>query len=137
GFLAETLQALVGPEIRLLHHVSRVFLVPGEPVSERIHVGVRRPYQFLEGSAVTRLGGGHQLCLVHASLGPRERRHGYLARLLVEGVLAVPAAVLLHLDALAVVLLVLHRDVVAPLAGLAGQRDLDSLIAPGHFPTPT
>src|SRR5438477_5244694 len=49
-----------------------------------------------------------------------------------EGVLAVPAAVLLHLDALAVVLLVLHRDVVAALAGLACERDLDPLVALCH-----
>src|SRR5439155_7254504 len=56
-----------------------------------------------------------------------------LPRLLVDGVLPVPAAVLLHLDPVAVVLLVLGGDVVAPLADLAGQRDLDSLIAPGHW----
>src|SRR3990172_18095 len=41
----------------------------------------------------------------------------------------VEAAVLLHLDALAVVHLRLHRDVVPPLALLAGQRDLDALVA--------
>ena len=44
-------------------------------------------------------------------------------------VLAVPAAVLLHLDALAVVDLVLDRDVVPPLAVFAGEGDLDPLVA--------
>ena len=51
-----------------------------------------------------------------------------LAGLLVERVALVPAAVLLHLDALAVVDLALHRDVVPPLAVLARERDLDSLV---------
>src|SRR6267143_3878186 len=54
------------------------------------------------------------------------------SRLFVKCMRAVPAAVLLHLDALAVVLLVLHGDVVAPLALLAGQRDLDALLVPCH-----
>src|SRR5207247_6487721 len=56
-----------------------------------------------------------------------------LSRLFVKCMRAVPPAVLLHLDALAVVLLVLHRDVVAPLALLAGQRDLDALLVPCHL----
>src|SRR5690242_16642366 len=51
-----------------------------------------------------------------------------LPGLLVQRVLAVPAAVLLHLDALTVVDLVLHRDVVAPLADLARQGDGDALL---------
>src|SRR5438309_569883 len=51
-----------------------------------------------------------------------------LPSLPMEGVLLVPAAVLLHLDALAVVDARLHRDVVAALAHLAGQRDLDPLL---------
>src|SRR5262249_18741044 len=55
-----------------------------------------------------------------------------LAGLLVEGVALVPAAVLLHLDALAVVDLALHRDVVPPLAVLAGERHLDALVVLGH-----
>src|SRR5262249_2736452 len=55
----------------------------------------------------------------------RERSAG----LAVEGVLAVEAAVLLHLDALAVVRLVLHGDVVPPLALLACQRDCLPLVA--------
>jgi hypothetical protein len=42
----------------------------------------------------------------------------------VDGVLAVPAAILADLDALAVVLLVLARDVVTPLAFLALERDV-------------
>src|SRR5207302_6975071 len=73
----EALQTLAGPSIRRLHHVSRVFLVPGEPVGEGVHVGVRLPHQLLEGSAVTRLRGGHQLCLVHASVGPEVGRSRY------------------------------------------------------------
>src|SRR5438105_13002339 len=52
-----------------------------------------------------------------------------LAGLLVEGVLAVPAAVLLHLDAVAVVRLVLERDVVAPLALFTGESHLHPLVA--------
>src|SRR3954467_5809853 len=55
-----------------------------------------------------------------------------LSGLAVEGVHPVPAAVLLHLDALTVVLLVLDRDVVAALALLAGQRDLHSLLVLRH-----
>src|SRR5690606_36379898 len=47
---------------------------------------------------------------------------------LVNRVGAVPPAVLLHLDALAVVHLVLGGDVVAPLAGGALQRDCDALL---------
>src|ERR1700685_749662 len=54
------------------------------------------------------------------------------AGLLVEGVLALPAADLLHLDPLAVVDLVLGRDVVPPLADLASQGDLDALLILGH-----
>src|SRR5207248_393331 len=50
------------------------------------------------------------------------------AGLAVEGVLVVPPAELLHLDALAVVDARLHRDVVPPLADLAGQRDLQPLL---------
>src|SRR5438128_4380077 len=56
-----------------------------------------------------------------------------LTRLLVDGVALVPAAVLLHLDALAVVDLALHRDVVAPLAVLARERDLDAFLVLGHI----
>src|SRR3954451_3926079 len=53
---------------------------------------------------------------------------GELPSFLVERVLTVETAVLLHLDALAVVRLVLHRDVVAPLADLAGEGHLDPLV---------
>src|SRR5437660_10313991 len=52
-----------------------------------------------------------------------------LPGLFVEGVAAVPAAVLLHLDAFAIVGAVLHRDVVPSLADLARQRHLHSLVA--------
>src|SRR5205085_3462856 len=58
-----------------------------------------------------------------------------LTRFLVDGVRPVPLAVLLHLDALAVVLLVLGGDVVAALAGLTLQRDLDPLVSSCHVPT--
>ena len=51
---------------------------------------------------------------------------GASAGLLVDRVLAVPAAVLLELDALAVVDLVLRRDVVAALARLALEGDVDA-----------
>src|SRR5579863_106114 len=54
------------------------------------------------------------------------------ARLFVEGVLAVPAAELGELDPLPVVLLVLHRDVVAALADLARQRHLHPLLVLRH-----
>src|SRR5256714_10783138 len=52
-----------------------------------------------------------------------------LPGLFVERVAAVPAAVLLHLDAVAIVGPVLHRDVVPPLADVARQRHLHSLVA--------
>src|SRR5581483_4921882 len=45
----EALEALVGPQIRVLHHVSRILLVPGEPVGERVRLGVRRSHQLIEG----------------------------------------------------------------------------------------
>src|SRR5258705_7637052 len=49
-----------------------------------------------------------------------------------EGVATVPAAVLLHLDALAVIRPVLHRDVVPSLADLAREGHLHTLVA-GHW----
>src|SRR3546814_8427088 len=52
-----------------------------------------------------------------------------LPGLLVHGVHAVPAAVLLHLDALAVVHLVLGGDVVAALARRALEGDGDALLS--------
>mgnify|MGYP006949112520 CR=1 FL=1 len=48
-------------------------------------------------------------------------------------VLAIEPAVLLHLDALTVVDLVLHRDVVTPLALLAREGHLDALFIPCHI----
>src|SRR5487761_2232924 len=57
---------------------------------------------------------------------------GSLAGLLVQRVTPVVLAVLGHLDALTVVHLVLHRDVVAPLAVLARQGHLDALLVLGH-----
>src|SRR5687767_14912787 len=57
-----------------------------------------------------------------------------LPRLLVHRVGPVPPAVLLHLDALAVVHLVLGGDVVAPLARGALERDGDALLVGlGHL----
>ncbi len=47
-------------------------------------------------------------------------------------VLAIKPAVLLHLDALTVVDLVLHRDVVTPLAVLAREGHLNPLFIPCH-----
>ncbi len=55
-----------------------------------------------------------------------------LAGFLVHGVLALPFAVLAHLDALAVVDLVLHRDVVTSLAGFAGESNRDALFVLCH-----
>jgi hypothetical protein len=49
-----------------------------------------------------------------------------------KGVPAIPAAVLLHLDPLAIILPILHGDVVAALANVAGQSDLDTLLVLGH-----
>src|SRR5215831_257836 len=54
-----------------------------------------------------------------------------LSRLFVLGVLPAARAVLLHLGPVRVQPLVLRRDVVAPLAVVAGERDLVS-----HDPTP-
>src|SRR5690606_37893491 len=58
------------------------------------------------------------------------------AGLLVHRVCTIPTAVLLELDALAVVELVLRRDVVAPLAGLALEGDLDALFVLRHWGSP-
>jgi hypothetical protein len=58
---------------------------------------------------------------------------GWLPGLLVEGVLPIPAAVLAHLDALAIVLLVLARYVVAPFANITRQRHLHSSFVFGHL----
>jgi len=55
------------------------------------------------------------------------------AGLLVEGVLTLVGAVLLHLEALTVVDLRLHRDVVAPFALGAFEGHFDPLVALGHF----
>src|SRR5580704_9691550 len=55
-----------------------------------------------------------------------------LSGLLVQRVLAVPAAELLHFDPLAVIDLVLRRDVVTALALLACQGDLDTLLVLCH-----
>src|SRR5664279_1841038 len=55
-----------------------------------------------------------------------------LSGLLVQRVLAIPAAELLHLDPLAIVHLVLRRDVVPSFALLAGQGDLDALLVLCH-----
>ena len=139
GVAAEALEAPVGPEVGLLHHVARVLLVPGEPVGQGVGVGVgapaparrtplgRRPWRRATSSATSSIAAS-------TSIGPvgMRRRSGYAGRprsgraavtatarsagLLVERVGAVPAAVLLHLDALAVVDLVLRGDVVAALA---------------------
>ena len=49
------------------------------------------------------------------------------------GVNALPLAVLLHLNALSVVLAILGRNIVTPLAVLASQRDLNSLFVLCHF----
>src|SRR5262245_30648887 len=62
---------------------------------------------------------------------PGAGREG-LAGLLVDRVAPVVPAVLLHLDALTVVELVLHRDVVPVLALGALERDLDALLSLGH-----
>ena len=62
----------------------------------------------------------------------RARLGRSLSGLLVQGVLAVPAAELLHLDPLAVVDLVLRGDVVTSLALLACQGDLDALLVLCH-----
>src|SRR3954451_12190031 len=56
----------------------------------------------------------------------------FLPRLLVDGVAPVVGAVLLHLQALAVVDLGLHGDVVTPLALCALERDLHPLVVLRH-----
>src|SRR5665213_1919564 len=58
------------------------------------------------------------------------------AGLFVQRVLAVPVAELLHLDPLAVVQLVLRRNVVTALAYFAGQGDLDPLLVLRHRGAP-
>jgi hypothetical protein len=54
----------------------------------------------------------------------------------VKGVLPIPAAVLLHLDPLSIVLLIFHGDVVPALANLARQSDLDTLLVLCHGMAP-
>src|SRR5436190_1751142 len=104
----------------LAHRVERrAVTVPGSD-DEAVELSFSR--LFVRGHLrLTPVPGGY------APWGPdlRERSAG----LAVQGVLAVEAAVLLHLDALAVVRLVLHGDVVPPLALLARQRHLDPLVA--------
>src|ERR1019366_7682388 len=65
---------------------------------------------------------------------PHQARPGptALPGLLVHSVLAVPAAVFTHLDAVAVVLLVFGHDVVASLADVASKRHLDPFLISGH-----
>src|SRR5947208_6541303 len=148
---AELSDALPGPQVCVLHHVARVLLVAGEATRECERVDEGASHQLVERPAVTATGGANQLGLVQPDLlmpsrfdpappGKVTRRAAPsgshpigLTRLLVDGVALVPAAVLLHLDALAVVDLALHRDVVAPLAVLAGERDLDPLLVLRHF----
>ena len=65
------------------------------------------------------------------SLPPLEGDY-FLASLLVRRVATLPLAVLLHLNTLTIVHLVLHRDVIATLALLAGQGHLDSLFVLSH-----
>jgi hypothetical protein len=55
-----------------------------------------------------------------------------LAGFLVHGVLALPFAVLAHLDAFAIVDLVLHRDVVTTLAGFTCEGNGDALVVLCH-----
>lgn len=45
----------------------------------------------------------------------------------------VPAAILLHFDALTIVNFVLLRDVIATLAFFAGERYVNTLLVFGHF----
>ena len=73
-------------------------------------------------SGVTRQG----LASYHHAGGPS------LSSFLVRGVLAVPAAELLHLDTLTIIELVLHRDVVPSLALFAGQGHLNPLFVLSH-----
>src|SRR4051794_27975134 len=65
--------------------------------------------------------------------GRKHRIRRGLTRLFVHRVALVPAAVLLHLDAFAVVDLRFHRDVVAALAVLAGESDLHAFVVLGHL----
>jgi hypothetical protein len=57
------------------------------------------------------------------------------AGLLVDRVTAVVTAVLVHFEALTIVDLGFHRDVVAPLALGALEGDLHPLVGLGHFRT--
>ena len=113
---------LPGPQVGVLHHVARVLLVAREATRERERVDEGAPHQLVERLPVAASSGADQLGLVQpvllsgTALRPVGPRKGYapdrpgcgpdpagLAGLLVDGVALVPAAVLLHLDALAVV----------------------------------
>jgi hypothetical protein len=61
GVPPEPLQAPVGPQVRILHHVARVLLVADEPEGERVRVCVRCPHQLVEGPLVTVACGDDQL----------------------------------------------------------------------------
>ena len=58
---AKPLQPPEGSQIRLLHHVSRILLISGEAIRERVRIGVRDAHQLLEGLVVAVASGGHQL----------------------------------------------------------------------------
>jgi len=69
---AEALQALPGPEVRVLHHVPCILLVTGEPERERERLCVRRANQLVESRSVPVASGGDQVghVLWHRAFDP-------------------------------------------------------------------
>ena len=58
---AEAPQASVGTEIRLLHHVTRVLFIAGEPEGQGVRIEIRDLDQLIEGVPVPVSSGGDQL----------------------------------------------------------------------------
>ena len=57
GVAAEALEPSVGPQVRLLHHVSRILLAAHQPIGEGVRLGMGGPNQLLERVVVAATGG--------------------------------------------------------------------------------
>src|SRR5207302_773462 len=68
GVAAEAVESFVRPQVGLLGHVSRIFLVAGQAEGERVDIRVRRSDQPLESGSITGLSGGDQLVQVDRHL---------------------------------------------------------------------
>ena len=80
GVTAETLEALVGPQVRVLSHVVCVLLVTGEPIGEGVRVGEGLAHERVERRSITLSGPGDQIGQVvgHRRVGPRGHWRSYV-----------------------------------------------------------